>query len=152
MPLLLRPLHPDEFPGYLAYFLPDYAAELVASYGLPVDIAATRAKAEIAADLPQGPLTPGQSLLAVTNPGLIGYLWYAADPASQTAFLNDFHIFPSHQSKGHGTSAINALESLLKSHGLTHLRLRVAASNPRAQSLYLALGFQPTGTNMAKAL
>lgn len=152
MPLLLRPLRPDEFPGYLAYFLPDYAAELVASYGLPPALAATRARAEIAADLPQGPRTPGQTLLAVIHPGLIGYLWYAADPASQSAFLNDFHIFPSHQSKGHGTAALEALESLLRSQGLTHLRLRVAASNPRAHRLYLALGFQPTGTNMAKAL
>lgn len=148
----LRPLLAAEYPGYLAYFLPDYAAEISASYGLAPNEAAAQAAREIARDLPQGADTEGQTLLGITTAAgaLIGYLWLCVDTAARCAFLNDFHIFPSHQSQGFGTAALAALETRLAAEGITELRLRVATSNPRAHALYLATGFRPTGTNMAK--
>ena len=50
----LRPMSEDEFPGYLEYFIPDYAEEIAANYRLSLNDAFLRAKQEIAEDLPEG--------------------------------------------------------------------------------------------------
>ena len=94
--LALRPMHLAEFPGYLAYFIPDYAAELVESHGLPLPDAVARARREIAEDLPEGAATPGQDLLCITGGAeTLGYLWLQPDLAAGSAFIMDFHILPT---------------------------------------------------------
>ena len=151
--ITLRPLHTDEFPAFAAYFVPDYAAEIVANFGIPLTDALIQAAQDLALDLPQGPDSPGEILMAITlSDHLIGYLFYAIDLTSQSAFIKDFHILPPYQSQGHGTAAIAALIALLKPQGITQLRLRVAAKNAAAHRLYTKLGFFPTGINMAKTL
>ena len=53
--ITLRPLHTDEFPAFAAYFVPDYAAEIVANFGIPL----ARAPTQAAQDLDQlGKLVP----------------------------------------------------------------------------------------------
>jgi hypothetical protein len=57
----------SEYPAYLDYFIPDYAAEISANYGLSSLEALAQAKREIADGLPHGVDTTGQVLLCVIN-------------------------------------------------------------------------------------
>ena len=151
--ITLRPLKSEEFAAFAAYFVPDYAAEIVANFGTPLADALAQAAQDLANDLPQGADTPGEILMCIVlRENVIGYLFYAIDPATQSAFIKDFHVLPPYQSQGYGTAAIAALIALLKPQGITQLRLRVAAKNAAAHRLYSKLGFFPTGINMAKTL
>ena len=150
----LRPMLPQEYAGYLAYFLPDYALEITANYDLsPRDVLA-QAKQEIATDLPDGVDTDGQVLLSVLDQdeGLVGYLWYKPDLPAQSAFIYDFHILPGLQGRGLGKAALKALDALLLEQGITQIGLRVAADNVRAQRLYRTVGFRVTGVNMIRRI
>jgi ribosomal protein S18 acetylase RimI-like enzyme len=150
--ITLRPMRADEFAGYVAFFVPDYTAEIIASYGRSLVDALIQAQNDIAEDLPQGPDTPGQSLMCIDADQHVGYLWYRVDAAIKSAFINDICVLPQHQNKGYGTATLAALEALLKPQGITQIRLRVAAKNSPAHSLYSKLGFFPTGINMAKTI
>lgn len=152
--IALRPMKATEFAAYLAYFIPDYAAEIAVNYGLSETEAFARASREIADNLPDGPQTPGEVLLCILNEldDHIGYLWYRPDPAERSAFISDFHILATHQGRGYGRQALNALETHLAGSGITEIRLRVAADNERAQHVYKTSGFQTTGINMSKRI
>lgn len=147
--VVLRDMRVDECPAYLAYFLPDYAAEIGATFGLDAAAARARAEAEIQRDLPQGPETPGQRLLCIDHQGaLAGYLWLR--PEASGAFILDFHILPALQRRGLARKALAALQAELAAAGGSQIRLRVAPGNARAQAVYAAAGFHVTGLNMAK--
>ena len=47
----LRPMRSSEFPAYVAYFVPDYAAEISANYDQDMDSALAKAKKDVEADL-----------------------------------------------------------------------------------------------------
>ncbi len=152
--LVLRPMRDAEFAAYLAYFVPDYAAEIAANYSIPDAEALARASREIADDLPQGPQTPGEVLLCLVDErdGPVGYIWYRPDIAASSAFINDFHILATHQGRGFGKHALALLESALAAEGITDIRLRVAADNLRAKHVYETSGFRITGINMSKRI
>ncbi|MGF6174528.1 GNAT family N-acetyltransferase [Ensifer sp. 4252] len=150
-----RPMLESEYAGYLAYFIPDYAAEIAANYGLSDADALAQATGEIAEDLPQGVDTPGNVLLCLMDSAStehVGYLWYRPDAKARSAFISDFHILPDHQGKGLGKLAIEAFEAELSAKGFGQIKLRVAEDNRRARHVYEATGFRVTGTNMSKTL
>lgn len=45
------PMREDEYPGYLEYFITDYAREIASNYRLSAEDSLARAKQEIAEDL-----------------------------------------------------------------------------------------------------
>lgn len=153
----LRPMRDSEFPAYLDYFIPDYAAEIAANYRLSHEAALAQARREIEAGLPDGVDTAGQVLLCLVDPSeateaLVGYLWYKPDAAMKSAFITDFHILGRHQGQGLGKQAMERLESDLKARGFTQIKLRVAGDNARARHVYEVSGFQVTGINMGKVI
>lgn len=151
--ITLRPLQPYEFPAFAAYFVPDYAAELVANYGISQGAALAEAAEDLALDLPQGVDTQGEILMCIMLADqVIGCLFYSLNEPRHFAFIKDFHVLPPHQGNGYGTAAIAALTALLRPQGITQLRLRVAAKNESAHRLYTKVGFFSTGINMAKTL
>ncbi|TCL73487.1 GNAT family N-acetyltransferase [Rhizobium sp. BK251] len=155
--IAFRPMRSSEFPGYLDYFIPEYAVEISANYGLSDAEALAQAKREIVDDLPDGTQTHGHTLLCITDDesgddDVVGYLWYRRSEDLGFVFINDFHIFAAHQGKGYGKSALNALEAELSDAGVEHIRLRVAADNERAQHVYRHCGFRTTGFNMSKRI
>ena len=156
MTIALRPMRADEFPAYLSYFVPDYAAEISANYDLPADAAEAQARREIAKDLPAGAATPDQVLLCVVDDErgeeIIGYCSYRPDKDARLAFIYDFHIRPEYQDKGYGTKALAVLEADLAAAGFEQIQLRVAADNVRAQHVYQSGGFRTTGINMSKRI
>lgn len=155
--IALRPMRKDEYSGYLSYFIPDYAAEISRNFGFSQAEALAQAKREIADDLPDGPDTAGEVLLAITESALgsdavVGYFWYRPNETSRSVFISDFHILPAYQGNGYGKSALAALEAALCEAGFEHVRLRVAADNGRAHHLYESGGFRTTGINMSKSI
>ena len=150
----LRPMQASEFADYVAYFIPDYAAEISANYDQDMDSALERAKREVETDLPLGAETQGQDLLCIVEEGgnvPLGYLWCKPDADGPCVFISDFYILPDHRGKGHAKAALSALEELYAGTGHREVRLRVASDNKIAQRLYLSAGFSPTGINMRKA-
>jgi len=150
----LRPMQASEFADYVAYFIPDYAAEISANYDQDMDSALARARQEVEADLPLGPDTPGQDLLCIVEEGAaapLGYLWCKPDADGPCVFISDFYILPAHRGQGHAKAALSALEEMYARTGHSEVRLRVAADNEIAQQLYRSTGFAPTGINMRKA-
>lgn len=147
----------SEYPAYLRYFIPDYAAEIAANYRLSDAAARAQAEREIESDLPDGVATAGQLLLCLVDPSgaaetLLGYLWYKPDAATRSAFITDFHILAAHQGQGLGKAAMALLERDLGAKGFTQIKLRVAGDNARARHVYEASGFHVTGVNMSKVI
>jgi ribosomal protein S18 acetylase RimI-like enzyme len=152
-----RPMRDSEYPAYLDYFIPDYAAEISANYGLSNLEALAQAKREIAHDLPLGVDTPGEAMLCVINQtseaeSIVGYLWYRPDLANRSVIIKDFYIFAAHQGKGFGKQALKALETELARTGFEQIKLRVAEDNKRAKHVYEITGFRVTGVNMSKTI
>lgn len=146
-------MRPDEFDGYLDYFIPDYATEISANYDLPHDDALARASQEVSEDLAQGVDTVDHVLLCIADSAdVIGYLWYKPDREARSVFIYDFCILPAHQGKGYGRQALKLLETMLAKDGFQQIGLRVAADNERAQHLYLKGGYQTTGINMIRRI
>jgi ribosomal protein S18 acetylase RimI-like enzyme len=157
MNIQLRPMQADEFDDYLAYFIPDYAAEISANYDLDSAAARARAEREAAADLGEGVETEGQVLLCIAkadDPDMapIGYLWCKPDADAGIVFISDFYVFPEQRGMGVARGALAALERWFADLGHQELRLRVAADNARAQKVYQAAGYRVTGINMRKAI
>lgn len=90
--IVLRPMRDTEYPAYLDYFIPDYAAEISANYALSPAAALAQAQREIAADLPDGVNTRGQVLCCLFDDSdgaekRVGYLWYKPDEEMRSAFI-----------------------------------------------------------------
>ena len=136
MSIRSRPMLANEYPDYLEYFVPDYAAEIQSNYGLAHEDALDQAKSEVAADLPQGVDTEGEVLLCLEDEAgkVVGYLWYT--PNARSVFIKDFYVFPDHQGQGYGKAALRALERTLKESSFNQIKLRVAADNVRALRVY----------------
>jgi ribosomal protein S18 acetylase RimI-like enzyme len=157
MMIQLRKMKADEFPEYVAYFVPDYAAEISSNYDVDMETARATAECAVKDDLPQGVNTPNQVLLcaiieADQTESLVGYLWCKPDFEEKTIFISDFYILPEHRGRGYGLSALIALDTIYLNTPYDEFRLRVAADNKTAERLYLRAGYLPTGINMRKAI
>jgi len=153
----LRKMRGDEFAGYVAYFVPDYAAEISSNYDVDMKTAQSRAESAIEVDLGMGVETPGQLLLCATVEGdksgaPVGYLWCKPNSKEKVIFISDFYILPKHRGKGYGQSALIALERRYLDTVYDEIRLRVATDNKVAERMYLKAGYLPTGINMRRAI
>ncbi|MDQ7248208.1 GNAT family N-acetyltransferase [Dongia sedimenti] len=141
--LSLRPMRASEYPAYFDHFIPDYAADVASTYGLPSDDALGRVKREIAADQPDGVHTDGHRLLCLVDPvGGIGTLWFKPDAARRSVFINDFEILPSHRGRGLGKQAMALLADALRREGFEQIELRPPPRNARTRRVYKAAGLQ----------
>lgn len=153
----LRNMTPEEFPDFVAYFVPEYASEISANYDLDIETALDQAKASVEDELGLGVDTPEQVLLCAIVDGdqsnsPVGYLWCTPNEKDRTVFVSDFYIFPRHRGRGYGLAALAALEELYAPSVFGEIRLRVATTNKVAERLYLKAGFRPTGTNLRKVI
>lgn len=153
----LRNMSADEFADYVAYFVPDYAAEISSNYDVDMKTAQERAESAVEVDLGMGVETPGQVLLCATVEGdksgdLVGYMWCTLNCAEKFVFISDFYILPNYRGRGYGQSALIALERRYINTGYGEIRLRVATDNKAAEHMYLKAGYLPTGINMRRAI
>ncbi|QTF08166.1 GNAT family N-acetyltransferase [Brenneria izadpanahii] len=152
-----RAMLSSEFSDYLAYFIPDYAAEISSSYQIPEEDALQQAQREVAISLANGVDTAGQVLLCIVirdggAEKTLGYLWYRPDPTARSAYINDFYIFSDYRGRGFGKRTMKCLEDKLSAEGFIQIKLRVAPDNKLATHVYQSTGFQVTGINMNKIL
>ena len=153
----LRAMTPTEFQDYVAYFVPDYAAEISSNYDVDMDAALAQAQAAIKDDLAQGVETAGHDLMCITVQDhnafdVVGYAWCKTSSGNDAVFISDFYVKPTYRGRGYARAALAALDLKYSADGYETIGLRVAADNERAQRLYLAAGYKPTGINMRKAL
>ncbi len=155
--IAFTPVSSTTFQGFVDYFVPDYAAEIVTNYVLSEADALAQAAQEIENSFPLAENTPGQTLLCITHADdslelHIGYLWYKTNPLQKSVFIYEFYLFPLFRNKGLGRKALIALEEKLMREGYTQINLRVAGDNEHARHVYEASGFRVTGVNMSKKL
>lgn len=153
----LRKMRADEFPGYVDYFVPDYATEISENYDVDIQTATKQAEQAISDSFGQGVETPGQVLLCVVSrekaaESPIGYFWCQPNTDNNTVFISDFCILPPYRGNGFARLALAALNDWFSTSGFVEFRLRVAAGNDIAKNLYLSAGYSPTGTNMRKVI
>ena len=148
----LRPMKAEEFSDYKAYFIVDYAEEIMANYGYSPEKSHAIAASELIDDLPQTIDTPKNILLCIENADTetIGYLWYKFLDEDESVFILDFVLFENYRGLGYGKAALSALEEKLSQSGVAQIKLRVAFDNHRAKKLYEQLSFHVTGYNMIK--
>lgn len=146
----LRPITPKEFPAYRQVFIEDYGRELVENDGLEPEEGRRRAAADVDETFPGAEVPPGHRLWCLEEPrqpAVVGYLWVKTLP--ECLFVMDFFVYPEHRGRGHGRSALAALDEVARQEGRT-LRLRVARTNTKALALYQQAGYHITGYNLAK--
>ncbi len=80
--------------------------------------------------------------VATLNESITGFAAFSVHPPE--AELESITVHPAHQGRGHGRALLSAALQHLASSGITHVHLEVRSSS-RAQALYRALGFVPTG-------
>jgi ribosomal protein S18 acetylase RimI-like enzyme len=147
----------DEFAGYVAYFVPDYAAEISSNYDVDMKTAQARAENAVEVELGMGVETPGQILLCATVEGdesgaPVGYIWCQSKSEEKIMFISDFCILPKYRGRGYGQSALKALEIRYSDSAYDEIRLRVAIDNKIAERMYLKAGYLPTGINMRRPI
>jgi hypothetical protein len=108
--LLMRPMTAGEFHAYRTRAVDGYARDLVSSGQNAIDDAASRARACFDTLLPDGLLTPGQTLVQLIDTATgdtVGDLWYAivAEGPNRTLFIYDLDIVPSRRRQRWATRA-----------------------------------------------
>jgi len=154
--IVLRNLSTTEFADYRAYFVADYAREIISNYAETPARAEAIASADMDENFPAGVPAGANELVGIdwivdevsTH---VGYLWYTIDGPERSAFICDFYILAAQRSRGDGQLIIDLLEAQLLA-GVKQLQLRVAHDNQRALRLYQEIGFFITGHNMLKRL
>ncbi|MBR8302150.1 GNAT family N-acetyltransferase [Burkholderia dolosa] len=153
--LQMRPMTAGEFHAYRARAIEGYARDLVSSGQNTVDDAAVRARACFDTLLPDGLLTPGQTLVSLVDTAsgdTVGDLWYALVPEgpNRTLFIYDLDIVPSRRRQRWATRALEALDAEARRYGITEIGLSVFNHNTAARALYRACGFVPITTTLIK--
>jgi ribosomal protein S18 acetylase RimI-like enzyme len=154
MDITLRPATEEEFAGWRARQMADYAAEIAASGSLPPEAAREKAERDTTTALPAGVHTPGQwifRLLAGEQP--VGWLWLGAPPPGgdpAMAWVYSVEVEEQSRGRGYGRAAMLLAEEEARSRGMTSVGLNVHGSNKPALSLYESLGYEVMTQQMRK--
>ena len=153
----LAVMRPAFYPGYMAASVAHYAEDNIASGRWPAQGAHARSRSEWDSLLPQGLATPNNHLFeieATAQGPTIGALWIAIEErhGQRSAFVFDVGIDPPWRRQGHALRTFEALESLARELGASHIGLHVFGRNAGAQALYAKLGYAVTGINLQKRL
>lgn len=153
----IRRMRDTEFPAFVEYFVPDYAAEISTNYDESLSKAEEIARRELENELSMGVDTPGHLLFCIvpSDEGKdtpVGYVWCKPDKNAETVFISEFYIYPAHRGKGYGKFSLSVIENMFRENGYREIKLRVAADNQIAQNLYTGADFIITGVNMKKRI
>lgn len=146
-----------EFLVFAEESVPVYAAEKVASGQWKETDAFALARKSFEESLPLGLETPDNHLFTVRDEAAqvsVGMIWIAVQERAdkRIAYLYQVNIKSAHQRNGHATRALRALESEVRTLGLSGIALHVFGHNTAAHALYVKLGYLPTNINMYKSI
>ncbi|MER0243333.1 GNAT family N-acetyltransferase [Streptomyces sp. HSW2009] len=150
-----RPLTEAEYPQWLAAERAGYIESWL-ERNVTREQAESKADADYAKLLPNGPATPGTVLRVLTHDGVArGNIWVSvskdhgyADGAYVFAVLVD----SEHRGQGHGRTLLQIAERETLAAGRDRLGLHVFANNTPAIRLYESLGYRYTHTHLTKSL
>jgi ribosomal protein S18 acetylase RimI-like enzyme len=147
----------DDYRAFHREAVDGYVGQLVDSGGW------TRAEAQVKADadfgrlLPDGLSTPDQHLTLIVDEAsgeVVGRLWFSGMERNGRRYLyvHDLEVHPAARGRGHGRSAMLALEVEARRLGYDELRLNVFGHNEVARGLYRSLGYAEVAVEMQKHL
>ncbi|MCH4826920.1 GNAT family N-acetyltransferase [Planococcus halocryophilus] len=151
----LQQMTEEEFDHYLAYFIPDYAKDLVENYMIPLEKAMEESKNLMEQLLPNKQHTEGQLVYTIYSPKedkTIGVIWYNIQSENKKVYIYHILIKEEFRKKGFATFVLRELEESMKSDGITSMGLNVFGKNPNAYKLYEKLGYQTQSTAMGKRI
>lgn len=151
----LVPLTEEEFAAFFELASATYARENVLGGRWLATDAVALAQSETNRLLPSGIATADNYLYSVrSEPGqvLVGYVWFAEMQRGSTriAFVCQVLIEPEHRRRGYARSALQAVQAIAESKGLSGIALHVFAHNEGANALYRSLGYQVSSLNLVK--
>ena len=105
-----------------------------------------RGEATRATQLPDGAATDGVALRVLTHSGAdVGWLWVSFGQLPRPdveAWVFDVEVAEERRGEGHGRALMLVAERECSDAGLRLLGLNVFADNPRAERLYISLGYR----------
>jgi ribosomal protein S18 acetylase RimI-like enzyme len=149
--IALRPLREDEYQAWDAAHRAQYALGLVEHARLSRAQAEAKVERDVPAVLPHGLATENVHVWVVEADGRrVGTVFVGV--RDNAAFLYDITIDEAERGRGHGRSAMLALEGEVRALGYDRLALNVWGGNDVARGLYRSLGVSEDSVHMSKPL
>ncbi len=151
----VRPMTPAEFADWQSTSLKEYAREVAAARGIPVELARRVAEESHRRFLPEGMATAGVHLVVGEDSGGArgGILWLGPNPDGVgPVWIYDIEVLEARRGEGWGRALMGEAERLAREDGHTEIGLNVFGSNAVARRLYESLGYAAASIQMRKPL
>ncbi len=150
----LRPMTEADYAAYLPRATEAYAAEVARNNLVSEDEGLARSQRSFETELPDGIHTPDQRLFIAEDAEgeLVGYLWLARKPETDTVFIYDIEVVAERRGEGFGRRLMELVEVEGRAMGMSRIELNVHADNEVARSLYESAGYREMRRQMVKLL
>ena len=154
-PIRVRDMTREEFSVWQERSLAEYAVEVSAARGIPLEDARKLAAQGHAKYLPQGQQTDGAHIVIGEDGGgaPVGILWVGPNPDGVgPAWVYDIEVDEDRRGEGWGRALMLEAERLARADGHVEIGLNVFGSNAVARRLYESLGYGVSSIQMRKPL
>ena len=143
-----------EYAAYLPSATEAYAVEVARNNLVSEEEALSRSRRSFETELPDGIHTRDQRLFIAEDAAgeLVGYLWLARKPETDTVFIYDIEVAAERRGEGFGRRLMELVEVESRAMGLSRIELNVHADNDVARSLYESAGYREMRRQMVKLL
>jgi ribosomal protein S18 acetylase RimI-like enzyme len=143
-----------DYAAYVPRATEAYAVEVARNNLVSEEEGLARSRRSFETELPDGIHTPDQRLLIAEDAAgeLVGYLWLARKPETDTVFIYDIEVVAERRGEGFGRSLMEHVEVEGRAMGLSRIELNVHADNEVARSLYESAGYREMRRQMVKLL
>jgi ribosomal protein S18 acetylase RimI-like enzyme len=151
--LSLRPLRKNEYAAWRRQVTDGYAEEIETLGDTPRRAARSKAKADMAAVLPDGLATQGHWIFVLEQGATrVGRLWLAERKLDgrRVMFIYDIEVDEEHRGQGLGRAAMLLAEAEARARGIGRIELNVFGGNDAARGLYRSLGYVERAVSMGK--
>lgn len=155
MGIAMRPIRPDELPGWLAHTREGYAEDMVRNAGASPDQARAKAEADTDSLFPDGSPSAEQFVYVVEVDGEpAGQIWFAVRDGEfgRMIWVFSVEIDAGFRGRGLGRAAMLFVEDEARRRGIPRIALNVFGGNEVARGLYLSLGYDEVAVEMAKGV
>ena len=143
-----------DYAAYVPRATEAYAVELARNNLVSEEEGLARSRRSFETELPDGIHTPDQLLFIAEDAAgeLVGYLWLARKPETDTVFIYDIEVVAERRGEGFGRRLMELVEVEGRAMGLSRIELNVHADNDVARSLYESAGYHEMRRQMVKLL
>ena len=153
----LIPMTQADYEAFVAWAIPDYAAEQVKSGAWKEETALEKAEQAFAGLLSEGLAATDQSFYVIqdeTTEQEVGYIWFGVreDDGRKSVALYDIVIHEAHRRRRYGHQTLEALEKQAREQGASRILLHVFGHNTGARALYQQAGYVERNVTMVREL